>query len=246
LHWRESKRTDRRFALQAAFRRHHRNSYPAGTSSQPRLAAICQVPARAQKIKHWLNVHQRERAIEIGRKLIEKEARKYRIAMKTISDTELMRVSSENGLAKPDDLLAAIGYGKFSARSILARLVPPDEAHTVSGQNPPPEDGGSNGLTSVVRRVFGSDTSAIKSKTMTICWSIGRDVVTRFAARKLKVMLPAARAWRCTPGPAAMCEPDVRTGAAHCRRVGTRRRDAQLAGCYPVKLAVYCDNRPAC
>ena len=32
-----------------------------------------------QKIKHWLNVHQRERAIEIGRKLIEKEARKYRI-----------------------------------------------------------------------------------------------------------------------------------------------------------------------
>ena len=28
------------------------------------------------KIKHWLNVHQRERAIEIGKKLIEKEARK--------------------------------------------------------------------------------------------------------------------------------------------------------------------------
>ena len=25
-----------------------------------------------KKIKHWLNVHQRERAIEIGRKLIEK------------------------------------------------------------------------------------------------------------------------------------------------------------------------------
>src|ERR1700758_4523984 len=36
------------------------------------------------KIKHWLNVHQRERAIEIGRKLIEKEARKYRIALKEI------------------------------------------------------------------------------------------------------------------------------------------------------------------
>ena len=90
-------------------------------------------PRARQKIKHWLNVHQRERAIEIGRKLIEKEARKYRIAMKTISDAELMRVSSENGLAKPDDLLAAIGYGKFSARSILARLVPPDEAHSVSG-----------------------------------------------------------------------------------------------------------------
>src|SRR5258708_18570291 len=30
------------------------------------------------KIKHWLNVHQRERAIEIWRNLIEKESRKYR------------------------------------------------------------------------------------------------------------------------------------------------------------------------
>ena len=42
------------------------------------------------KIKHWLNVHQRERAIEIGRKLIEKEARKYRIALKEIKDEELL------------------------------------------------------------------------------------------------------------------------------------------------------------
>src|SRR6202161_3578972 len=117
-----------------------------------------------QKIKHWLNVHQRERAIEIGRKLIEKEARKYRIAMKSLSDTELMRVSNENGLSKPDDLLAAIGYGKFSARSILARLVPAEEAQSFSGQpsQTPNDDGG--GITSVVRRVFGGDSSAIKVK----------------------------------------------------------------------------------
>ena len=43
---------------------------------------LAKSPRARQKIKHWLNVHQRERAIEIGRKLIEKEARKYRIAMK--------------------------------------------------------------------------------------------------------------------------------------------------------------------
>src|SRR5215467_9088610 len=103
-----------------------------------------------QKIKHWLNVHQRERAVEIGRKLIEKEARKYRISMKSLSDAELMRVSNENGLAKPEDLLAAIGYGKFSARSILARLVPAEEAQSFSGHQPQPsEDNGSGGFTSV-------------------------------------------------------------------------------------------------
>ena len=33
------------------------------------------------KIKHWLNEHQRERAIEIGRKLLEREARKYKVSL---------------------------------------------------------------------------------------------------------------------------------------------------------------------
>ena len=119
-----------------------------------------------QKIKHWLNVHQRERAIEIGRKLIEKEARKYRISMKSLSEEDLTRVSSENGLAKPDDLLAAIGYGKFSARSILARVVPAEEAQSFSGHGPAAqtEEDEPSGLTSVVRRVFGGDSSAIKVK----------------------------------------------------------------------------------
>src|SRR6202795_3132944 len=45
------------------------------------LAAVKSSRAR-NKIKHWLNLHQRERAIEIGRKLIEKEARKCRVALK--------------------------------------------------------------------------------------------------------------------------------------------------------------------
>jgi len=48
----------------------------------------------------------------------------------------------------------------------------------VSGQNPPPEDGGSNGLTSVVRRVFGSDTSAIKVKDHDDLLVYRADVVT--------------------------------------------------------------------
>src|SRR5438874_3782832 len=73
------------------------------------------------KIKHWLNLHQRERAIEIGRKLIEKEARKYRIALKELKDEELQRVASGYGLGKADDLMSGIGYGKYSARQVLAR-----------------------------------------------------------------------------------------------------------------------------
>ena len=118
-------------------------------------------PRSRNKIKHWLNVHQRERAIEIGRKLIEKEARKYRIALKEIKDEDLQKVASGYGLGKADDLMSGIGYGKYSARQVLARLLPAGATHSIAG------DIESEGLTSqpggiasVVRRVFG-DHNAI-------------------------------------------------------------------------------------
>ena len=105
-----------------------------------------------QKIKHWLNIHQRERAIEIGRKLIEKEARKYRIALKDVKDPELLKAALEYGVNKVDDLMAGIGYGKYSARSVLAKLSP--------GSNLQPGEE-QQGAASALKRTFGSDSSAL-------------------------------------------------------------------------------------
>src|SRR6266404_4130111 len=113
------------------------------------------------KIKHWLNVHQRERAIEIGRKLIEKEARKYRVTLKGIEDKEFERVASEYGLGRADDLMAGIGYGKYSARQILAKLAPAG-SHPVADAEESKEK--EPGFTSVVRRVFGGDNNALTVK----------------------------------------------------------------------------------
>src|SRR5579863_7539064 len=79
------------------------------------------------KIKHWLNEHQRERAIEIGRKLLEKESRKHRISLKGVKEVDYEKVAQENGLAGSQDLHAALGYGKLSARSVLTRLLPAGE-----------------------------------------------------------------------------------------------------------------------
>ena len=76
------------------------------------------------KIKHWINVAQRGRAVEIGKKLIEKEARKYDVALKKIGEEDYQRVAREYGCSQAGDLSAGIGFGKFSARQILAKLVP--------------------------------------------------------------------------------------------------------------------------
>ncbi len=80
-----------------------------------------------QKIKHWLNIKERERAIDFGKRAVERESRKYDISLKKFHETDYVRVGQEYGLLKSDDLYAAIGYGKLSARQILVRLVPPDE-----------------------------------------------------------------------------------------------------------------------
>src|ERR1035438_285882 len=81
---------------------------PGHKPSRDWLAVVKSSRAR-NKIKHWLNVHQRERAIEIGKKLIEKEARKYRISLKEIKEADLQRAASEYGLGRPDDLQAGLG-----------------------------------------------------------------------------------------------------------------------------------------
>src|SRR3954467_13222341 len=127
---------------------------PGHKPSRDWLSVVKSSRAR-NKIKHWLNIHQRERAIEIGRKLIEKEARKYRIALKDIKDADFQRIASDYGLGQPDDLMAGIGFGKYSARQVLGRLAPATEAPAAATE----EESAIGSVASVVRRVFGGDTN---------------------------------------------------------------------------------------
>jgi len=138
---------------------------PGHKPSRDWLALVKSSRSR-NKIKHWLNLHQRERAIEIGRKLIEKEARKYRIALKEIKDEALLKVASGYGLGKADDLMAGIGYGKYSARQVLARLLPPGVTPTIEGEIESSDELGdkTGTIASVVRRVFGGEQDAITVK----------------------------------------------------------------------------------
>src|SRR6267154_753643 len=112
-------------------------SLPSRTTIPAAIGSALLRRRARQKIKHWLNIHQRERAIEIGRKLMEREAKKYRINMKSISDKDYDRVSSDYGVARTDDLMAGIGFGRFSARQALGKLVPVKEDQQPATAAPP-------------------------------------------------------------------------------------------------------------
>jgi GTP pyrophosphokinase len=77
------------------------------------------------KINQWLKVQERTRSIELGRELFEREAKKYRLNAATLLQGEdFKKVASDLGLPGPDDVLAAIGYGRTSVQQILGKLAP--------------------------------------------------------------------------------------------------------------------------
>jgi GTP pyrophosphokinase len=200
--------------------------------------AIAKSSRARNKIKHWLNVHQRERAIEIGRKLIEKEARKYRVSIKDIKDEELQKIAADYGVGRPDDLMAGIGYGKFSARQILGRLAPAAGEPLADDE---PEK--TTGLASVVRRVFGGDqnNNAIRVKghgdllvyRARCCNPIRGESIVGYVTRGKGV---AVHALNCPNVMNLMYEPE--------RRIDVEwAQDDGAPSAYPVKLTVFCDDR---
>lgn len=107
--------------------------------------ALVQTSRARNKIKHWINLAERQQAIDIGKKLIEKEARKYDVVLKNVSEEDYRRVAGEYGCAQADDLLAGLGYGKFAARQVLAKLSPKASLEAEPARK----------LSSVVKRALG-------------------------------------------------------------------------------------------
>src|SRR5215203_7160572 len=82
------------------------------------------VTSRARnKIKHLIQSEEKERAVELGRKVFEKEARRFDLNPARLLESDgLEAAAAEFGAQKAEDLLAQVGYGKVSARQLLDKL----------------------------------------------------------------------------------------------------------------------------
>src|SRR6185312_5318643 len=125
-------------------------------------------PRARNKIKHWLNEDQRRRAVEIGRKLLEREARRFKVPMSQIDDQDLARIAGEYGVATAADLLATLGAGKHSAHQVLNKLAPgyanpPDGSQTNEPQPPGTVD---QAMSDAVRKLHltGSDSLQVEGQ----------------------------------------------------------------------------------
>jgi GTP pyrophosphokinase len=96
---------------------------PGHEPSKDWLAFVKTSRAR-NKIKHVINASERIKAIDIGQKYLDKEARRLGVALSKVTKADTEKAVSDYGYAKMEDLYAALGYGKYSARQVLSKLAP--------------------------------------------------------------------------------------------------------------------------
>jgi GTP pyrophosphokinase len=204
-------------------------------------------PRARNKIKHWLNEDQRRRAVEIGRKLLEREARRFKVPMSQIADQDLGRIANEYGVATAADLLATLGQGKHSAHQVLNKLVP---GFATQGDAAPlvetkPGDSGSPAMSDAVRKLHltGSDSLQVEGQNDLLvyrarcCNPIRGEEIIGYVTRGKGV---AVHARSCPNVQNLLYESDRRI-AVEWSRVGDD--SAGKPQRYPVKITVFCDDR---
>jgi guanosine-3',5'-bis(diphosphate) 3'-pyrophosphohydrolase len=102
------------------------------------------------KIRHWINLQEREEAMQMGQRLLEKEARQFGRSLKKIPEADMLKLAADWGLSQVTDIYAAVGFGKYSARQVLTRVL----GEAAKGAEPAVEDAKPT-LVKAVKRMLG-------------------------------------------------------------------------------------------
>ena len=202
-------------------------------------------PRARNKIKHWLNEDHRRRAVEIGRKLLEREARKFKVPQSQISDQDLGRLANEYGVATAADLLAALGLGKHSARHLLNKLAPGSTNLPEPEVAPEIKPGTAAAMSDAVRKLHltGSDSLQVEGQNDMLvyrarcCNPIRGEEIVGYVTRGKGV---AVHARGCPNVQNLLYESDRRINVEWSRTVSPAGKPQR----YPVKITVSCDDRP--
>ena len=207
----------------AAQRRHRRDRHGRRATSRAATGSTSSSPrARGTRSGTSSTRRRRIRSLELGRKLFEKEARRFGLNLKYAGRRRRPRQGRGRlGHAKPEELFAAIGYGKLAAKTVLAKLVPQEQLKEA------PE----TGLASVVRRVLGTGEDKIKVRGVDdlmvfrarCCNPIRGEKIIGYITRGKGVSVHSAA---CPNVVNLLYDP----GAAHRRRVGQGRGRVAVHG----------------
>jgi len=202
--------------------------------------AVVKTSKARNKIRHVINAVERAKAVEIGQKSLEKEARRLGVSLGRISDHDLQSVASEYGVSKTEDLYAALGFGRFSARQVLqkvapeeARQAPPDEPigpPTQKGGAPAPSPGSPLGDKDLVIQVKGADDVLVYRAKC--CNPVRGEPIVGYITRGKGI---AVHSVQCTNVQKLMYEAERKITVEWARSASDP---------LPVRVMIYTDDRP--
>ena len=188
------------------------------------------------KIRHHLAENERLTAIELGKKLFEKEADRYRLSLKKmLANGDLDRIAPDYGVARAEDLLASIGYGKMLPRNVIAKLLPPDRVGELDQEKRPT-------LKQVFKRALGlEDRITVKGVDDLMvyrarcCNPLRGEEIIGYITRGKGV---AVHSTRCPNTPSLMVNPE------RIIDVEWMKTDGAHPAAYPITMRLVTEDRP--
>jgi guanosine-3',5'-bis(diphosphate) 3'-pyrophosphohydrolase len=186
------------------------------------------------KIRHVINAVERAKAVEIGQKSLEKEARRRGVSLGRISNDDLATVATEYGVSKTEDLYAALGFGRFSARQVLQKVAPEDSSAPEAAEPPAPPrtqpSGSAFGDGDLTIHVKGADDVLVYRAKC--CNPVRGEQIVGYITRGKGVAVHSAQ---CSNVQNLMYEPERKIAVEWARSVSDP---------LPVKVVIYTDDRP--
>ena len=188
----------------------------------------------------------------MGGKLLEREARKYKIALSKYHEADFDKVAAEYGLGSQAELMAGVGFGKYSARQVLNKLEP---GSTMALEPAADSNAGIVGntlgqMSDAVKRVFfgrGSESLQVEGQDDLLvyrarcCNPIRGEEIIGYVTRGKGV---AVHARSCPNVQNLLYESDRRIQVEWAPLPGDSGAEgAPKPQTYPVKLTVLCDDR---
>jgi guanosine-3',5'-bis(diphosphate) 3'-pyrophosphohydrolase len=197
--------------------------------------AVVKTSRARNKIRHVINAVERAKAVEIGQKSLEKEARRRGVSLGRISNDDLESVATEYGVSKTEDLYAALGFGRFSARQVLQKVAPEDTAAPDAAEHaalPPktPQPGSPFGDGDLTIHVKGADDVLVYRAKC--CNPVRGEQIVGYITRGKGVAVHSAQ---CSNVQNLMYESERRIAVEWARSVSDP---------LPVKVVIYTDDRP--
>jgi GTP diphosphokinase / guanosine-3',5'-bis(diphosphate) 3'-diphosphatase len=84
---------------------------------------IAKTTRALNKIRTWLRTQELEQSINLGREIIEKKFKSMHIS----KEVDYEQLARDFGYKHPDDLFAAIGYGRLSVNQVVHKIVPEEQ-----------------------------------------------------------------------------------------------------------------------